>query len=468
MTTLLNESEIHKIKLTDIAIKDGYNVRLDYGNVDEIAKDIKVNGIKGMERLWLRQESDGTLILVRGHRRFFAFQLAKKNGIPIEEVECVICPKEWTEEDYEMDLYRSNLHAKNLTRMEKAVLVDRRIKAGWTPKKIAKKMQITQTEVSLLQTLISAPEEIVDHIVAEKLSATLALEIYHKEQSDWNKAWALLKEKLEKGVSVTKADFSQYFKSKIDADAAEAEAVEAETAKAEAAKAEAAKAEAAKAEAAKAEAAKAEAAKAKAAKIHEAAKAEAAKAEAAKAEADKAANDDPTNEVKAEAAKAEAAKAEAAKAEAAKAEAAKTEADEIAVKQAELYAKNLKTLADFRKKSANSRSSSGPIDKRIPTVTIEELSELLHIRHLANQIVSDTVLMINRVESLLPETEQSGLIGMLTRCAEFQSKSKDSQRIESFAAIPPYVEKSIVNQIHKEVDAKKAVLQAASENQTPI
>ena len=386
MTTLLNESEIHKIKLTDIAIKDGYNVRLDYGNVDEIAKDIKVNGIKGMERLWLRQESDGTLILVRGHRRFFAFQLAKKNGIPIEEVECVICPKEWTEEDYEMDLYRSNLHAKNLTRMEKAVLVDRRIKAGWTPKKIAKKMQITQTEVSLLQTLISAPEEIVDHIVAEKLSATLALEIYHKEQSDWNKAWALLKEKLEKGVSVTKADFSQYFKSKIDADAAEAEAVEAETAKAEAAKA----------------------------------------------------------------------------------EAAKTEADEIAVKQAELYAKNLKTLADFRKKSANSRSSSGPIDKRIPTVTIEELSELLHIRHLANQIVSDTVLMINRVESLLPETEQSGLIGMLTRCAEFQSKSKDSQRIESFAAIPPYVEKSIVNQIHKEVDAKKAVLQAASENQTPI
>jgi ParB-like chromosome segregation protein Spo0J len=65
--------EIVKIELDKIIIREGFNVREDYGDLQELAYSILGNGQTVPGRVDVL--ADGTFLLVDGHRRFKALCL---------------------------------------------------------------------------------------------------------------------------------------------------------------------------------------------------------------------------------------------------------------------------------------------------------------------------------------------------------------------------------------------------------
>lgn len=60
------------VELNKIQERPGFNKRIEYEEIEELAESILRNGL--LEPLWLDVLPDGRVFIVRGHRRFKAFK----------------------------------------------------------------------------------------------------------------------------------------------------------------------------------------------------------------------------------------------------------------------------------------------------------------------------------------------------------------------------------------------------------
>jgi len=170
----VGKSNVYHVPYDKLAIEDGFNVREDYGDIDELARSITENGIK--TPLEVRLDGD-KLIIVDGHRRYQAIYIAiNKYKAEIPHIPCINEPKGTNEEDRTANLLTLN-SGKPLTPIEQAKVIKRLIDFGWKQTDIAKKIARTQTYVGQLLSLNGSSHELREAVKKGLMAPTAAMEL---------------------------------------------------------------------------------------------------------------------------------------------------------------------------------------------------------------------------------------------------------------------------------------------------
>lgn len=162
--------EIVKISLDKIIIRDGFNVRKDYGDIRGLAKSILENGQVTPGKVDVLK--DGTFLLVEGHRRIAALKVLIDEGNEVWFMSTVNKNKT-TEEQRLLQMFATQ-DSKHLEPIEVAEIFARFINLGWKQKDIAKKTGKTNTYVSQMLALSTEPAEIKDAIASGQLKVATA------------------------------------------------------------------------------------------------------------------------------------------------------------------------------------------------------------------------------------------------------------------------------------------------------
>lgn len=177
--TTIESAEMLKEKRTDlttcdvrqIVIKDGFNVREDYGDIGELAASIKENGI--MQPLRGYRDGD-SIVIIDGHRRHKALMLLFAEGtamhVPIKVV------KKPTDFEMVVQMFTMN-EGKHLTSMEQSEAVNRLAKYGYSDKEIATMLGKTQATICNLRLLASLPKKMKTLVTSGKVSSSLVMDM---------------------------------------------------------------------------------------------------------------------------------------------------------------------------------------------------------------------------------------------------------------------------------------------------
>lgn len=184
---MMKETEINKTKRSDvlfvdpklIRIEEGFNTRLDYGDLDELTSSIIENGV----RVPLRGYKEGEYyILNDGHRRFLAVNKALKQGIDIARVPFISEKKKGLEERiFDIILFNDG---KSLTPLELGETYRKLMQYGYNYSEIAKKIGKTIKHVSDMVSVAESSKEMKDLIKDGGVSASLVAEVKSKVKND--------------------------------------------------------------------------------------------------------------------------------------------------------------------------------------------------------------------------------------------------------------------------------------------
>lgn len=149
--------EVVKIELAKVKIREGFNVRTDYGDVESLSKSILENGQITPARV--DAMADGTFILTDGHRRFEALKLAKEQGQEEVFLKAIINSTRTTEEQRIVQMFTTQDN-KPLTPLEISELIKRLINLGHDQTSVAKKIGKSVPYVSNMLTVANERQEI--------------------------------------------------------------------------------------------------------------------------------------------------------------------------------------------------------------------------------------------------------------------------------------------------------------------
>lgn len=152
--------EIVKIPLNKIIIRDGFNVRVEYGDIKELANSILENGQTLPGRVDVLK--DGTFVLTDGHRRFEALKLLEKDGHE-GFFKAIVNTAKTTEEQRIIQMFTSQDN-KPLMQHEVAELIKRLSNLGNNNKTIAKKIGKSDSYISLMLSFASESEPVKEMV----------------------------------------------------------------------------------------------------------------------------------------------------------------------------------------------------------------------------------------------------------------------------------------------------------------
>ena len=108
----------YKVLPENIKIREGFNIRIDYGNIEELAQSILENGVKvPLIAMWIAK--DNYWLLNQGHRRLKAVQLLHSRGHTDVRLPVLPEPRKYEDSDRYFDMITTN-SGKNLTILEEA------------------------------------------------------------------------------------------------------------------------------------------------------------------------------------------------------------------------------------------------------------------------------------------------------------------------------------------------------------
>jgi len=172
---------VHPSKLRKI---EGFNGRIRtpayLEHLARIKESIRENGYyqdKPLAGFVAREDGCDVIYITEGHTRFEAVCELIAEGHEIEKVPVVVKPNGTTMEDLTFALVTSN-EGRPFTTFETALMVKRLVGMGVDEATIAKRLGFKSGKkyVDDLLTLAGAPKAVRDLVIAEKVSATLAIQ----------------------------------------------------------------------------------------------------------------------------------------------------------------------------------------------------------------------------------------------------------------------------------------------------
>ena len=185
----------------NIIVVDGFNVRVDFGNLEELAQSIAKNGIINPLRVTRSKENNEQFELIDGERRLRATLLAISKGNDIARIPVILTPKGYKEEDRILDLIRCN-DGKHLTAFEEGTVCKRLKVCGYKEKEIAEKIGRSLTYIYSVLKLANASKKIQNYIADSKITESTVLEIIRIEK-DEAKQLELIESAIAKTATVT-------------------------------------------------------------------------------------------------------------------------------------------------------------------------------------------------------------------------------------------------------------------------
>lgn len=166
------------VELNKIQERPGFNKRIEYEEIEELAESILRNGL--LEPLWLDVLPDGRVFIVRGHRRFKAFKTLVSQGKIDEDHQIEFYPtsQNMTEEFRLLDQYTSNNLQKKLKPLEQAS-VAYSLKHDFGDEKsndeVATLLCVSRQKVDNLILIHNAPDDIKNQIREGNMNVSDAL-----------------------------------------------------------------------------------------------------------------------------------------------------------------------------------------------------------------------------------------------------------------------------------------------------
>lgn len=191
--------EIVKIPLSKIIIREGFNVRVDYGDLEGLATSILENGQMLPGRVDVL--ADGMFVLTDGHRRFKAMQLLEAQGNE-PMFKAIVNTAKTTEEQRILQMFTTQDN-KQLTPHECAELIKRLVNLGYAQSEVAKKIGKTPGYVSQMLEYANESPEIKKHVQKGNLSVSTALKIKKAVPSTTERVKAVNKAVEAKGEAKT-------------------------------------------------------------------------------------------------------------------------------------------------------------------------------------------------------------------------------------------------------------------------
>ena len=157
---------IYYIKLENIQIEQGWNIREDYGDIQSFAEYILTNGVNFPPLVgYVENEA---FIVVEGHRRRLAALKALEMGADMSQgLPCRIAPKSSSPEERIAQQISSN-EGKNYTPLEKALVCKKLASFNWESKKISQATGINLPQVYNYLNYISPQSENVIQLIRKK------------------------------------------------------------------------------------------------------------------------------------------------------------------------------------------------------------------------------------------------------------------------------------------------------------
>jgi len=161
-------------------IKSELIKREDYGDIDELAKNIAKTG--QINPVLLRKLSDGSFQVIAGHRRVLA---ARKAGLKQVEAKVIECD-ELTALNFALS---ENVFRKDLTDFEIAQIIKRMIDQGLKASEVAAKLGKSPAWVSTKLKVLEAPEPVKKAVAEGKITAEHARQLSKiKDKKELQKA----------------------------------------------------------------------------------------------------------------------------------------------------------------------------------------------------------------------------------------------------------------------------------------
>lgn len=177
----ISSKESYKIPIDQIQVRDGYNKRNVYDDMESVVEWVKkstTDGIVELDPLPVIEATDeGEIFILRGHRRLKGIHMAISEGLKVDFVVCTPAPKDITELDRVLDIYTSNMHQSKLKPLEQAqVAFDAKNNFGSiSNEEIAAKMHCSRQQVDNLLILASADDATKQEILNGNLGITEAV-----------------------------------------------------------------------------------------------------------------------------------------------------------------------------------------------------------------------------------------------------------------------------------------------------
>ena len=149
-TNKTTKTDIYNIDPRNIIVVDGFNSRVDFGNIDELAAQIKEQGMLNPISVIPVKDDNGNekYRLVDGERRYRAVMKLIKDGTDISRIKAIFLSKSTSEEDMLAQQMLRN-EGKPFTEYELGILCSKlRDKCGKSTAEIAKMLGKNQGVIS--------------------------------------------------------------------------------------------------------------------------------------------------------------------------------------------------------------------------------------------------------------------------------------------------------------------------------
>lgn len=178
-------NKVVMMSLKDIHIVPGLNPRVSNtaamkAHIEGIGKSIIANGFyadKPLAVFATKIDGKDVTALRDGHNRYAGAEWAnKKQPGTVDKVPVIFDAEEMSKLDMIVSFHTANT-GKPLGPYEQAILVIRAFEEGATKKEIAARLGCTERYIDDLGLLVKAPEEVIDMVLNDRVSATLAIEM---------------------------------------------------------------------------------------------------------------------------------------------------------------------------------------------------------------------------------------------------------------------------------------------------
>ena len=162
MANKTKRKDIYSIDPRNIIVPEGFNSRVNFGNIDELAEQIKQAGMLNPITVQTVKQEDGTekYNLIDGERRYRAIMKLIDAGEDIQYVNAIIVPSTLTKEELYVQQAMRN-EGKNFNEYEWAILADKiRKDCGLNPKQISTLLGKNSGVVIYWLQILDMPEDL--------------------------------------------------------------------------------------------------------------------------------------------------------------------------------------------------------------------------------------------------------------------------------------------------------------------
>ena len=200
MANKTTKSDIFKIDPRNIVVPSGFNSRCNFGDIDELARQIKEQGVLNPISVQPYTDEDGNEVykLIDGERRYRAVMKLLGEGVEIARIPALFLSKSCSEEELLIQQAMRN-EGKNFNEYEWGILARKLIdRCGLTKSEVAKKLGKNPAMVSYWLQLMEMKPEIQELVRDGVITAVDVRKILQANGKNEEKAYKEIQKALKK------------------------------------------------------------------------------------------------------------------------------------------------------------------------------------------------------------------------------------------------------------------------------